>query len=324
MKWCVAGAGAIGSLIGARLLATGEDVALLARGAHLAAMRRDGLTLLSPSGDERLRPFASDDANAIGPVDVVLLALKAHQIAAALTSIRALLHDDTAIVALQNGIPWWYTEGHPLLAGRALDSVDPGGRIATALGTPRAIAGVLYMSASLAAPGTVRHTHGNRIVIGEPSGQPSQRIERIAAALRHAGFDAPVSPAVRCDVWAKLLGNLNFNPISALTRSTMAEMFADDAIVALIRETMMEGMAVAQALGDAPQITVEERLAASPRNETRTSMLQDLEAGRPFEIDAIVGAVVELANIAGVQTPAMSVVFALAALLDRSARGVTS
>ena len=148
--------------------------------------------------------------------------------------------------------------------------------------------------------------------------------QRIAAALRRAGFDAPLSPAVRRDVWAKLLGNLNFNPISALTRSTMAEMFADPAIVALIRQTMIEGMTVADALGDAPRITVEERLAASPRNETRTSMLQDLEAGRPFELDAIVGSVVEIANIAGIATPAMSMIFALAALLDRSARGVSA
>jgi len=318
MRFCIVGAGAIGAYVGALLQRSGVATAFISRGPPLAPLRARGLTVKEPDGKFHLDVRASAGGEDIAPADVVVLAVKAHQVRAAVPAVRALYGPNTTVVSLQNGIPWWYTHGHPIAADWHLRSVDPGHEIARALEVERAIGATVYFSANVAEPGIVDHDNGVSMLLGGPLGGTSERVESIAAAMRAAGFDAGVRDRLRPEIWSKLLGNVNFNPISALTRAYVREIYEDPAIMESVRATMHETLAVARALGDGPDMTVDERLALTPlAGDVRTSMLQDVEAHRRLEIAPIVGAVVELGGLAGVPTPATRQLLALVSLLDR-------
>ncbi|MGD0050983.1 MAG: 2-dehydropantoate 2-reductase [Vulcanimicrobiaceae bacterium] len=317
MRWAILGAGAIGSFVGARLRLAGEEVVLLARGAHADALLGRGLTLLDVGGERQVDVGVETDAARVGPVDVLVLALKAHQLRDALPAITALCGAATTVVSMQNGIPWWYPLGHPIAAGWELTSVDPGGVLAHAIPTQNTLAASLYLAATIVAPGVVRHTHGERIVLGAVAPAGAARMQPVVAALTRAGFRVDQTDTPRREIWAKLLGNAAFNPVSALSRATMGQIQAQPRVMRLVRGVMLECLAVAAALGDAPAIDPDARIAQSPQDDTKTSMLQDLEAGRPLEIDALLGAVVELGERSGTAVPLCSVVYGLVTLLNR-------
>jgi 2-dehydropantoate 2-reductase len=318
MKIAVLGAGAIGAYVGAALARGGADVHVVARGANLEAMQRDGIRVLSPRGDFEAAPPATDDPRDIGPVDVVFLGLKAHCYATSGPLLEPLMKDDTAVVAAQNGIPWWYFHGlDGDLAGRRIEAVDPGGAVTRVIPPERAIGCVVYAGTELEAPGVVRHLEGTRFTIGEPDGTRSERCLRFSEAMVAGGLKCPVeTTGLRNEIWVKLMGNVSFNPLSALTRATIAGMCAYEPTRDLIAAMMHETMAVAHALGAAPHISVERRLAGGEKvGEHRTSTLQDLEAGKPLELAALIDAVVELADAAGVQVPSLRAVAAATGLL---------
>jgi 2-dehydropantoate 2-reductase len=316
MRVGIIGAGAIGSYVGARLGLDGREVVMLARGAQADALRERGLTLVDGSGASHTTVDVETDPERIGPVDVLVLAVKAHQLRDVLPAIGAMTGPDTTIVSMQNGIPWWYTLGHPVAARWTLASVDPGGVLARALPVQRTLAASLYVAATVPEPGVVRHTHGDRIVLGAAVPDGVELVEPVERAFTGAGFGVLVSDAPRREIWAKLLGNAAFNPISALTRSTMGRIATQARAMTLARTVMAECLAVATALGDAPDIDVDRRIAQSPRDDTKTSMLQDLEAGRPLELDPLLGAVVELGERASVTVPFSSALYGLAALIS--------
>ncbi len=322
MKIAVFGAGAIGGLLGARFAAAGHDVTLIARGDHLAAMRRDGLRLIDAEGERALPVRATDDPAAAGPQDAVVLTLKAHTAGAAAEAMRPLLAPGTAVVTAMNGLPYWYFHG---LDGpwrdRRLESVDPGGRLWRTLGPERAVGCVVYAAADRPAPGVVRHVDSNRFILGEPDGTESARVSALADAFRRAGFDAPVSRRIRDDIWLKLLGNLSFNPISVLTHETLSGMATDPGTRAIARATIEEAMAVAERLGVTFEIDADARIEmARGIGPHKTSMLQDLEAGRSLEIDPIVAAVTEIAGWLGVRTPTLDMLLALVRQRARNVR----
>ncbi len=320
MKFAVVGAGAIGAYVGACLERGGAEVALVARGAHLAAMQQNGVRIESERGSFTAHPLATGDMRAIGPVDAVILALKAHQIADVLGDLPALFHADTAVVSMQNGIPWWYFAGNGgPYDGHTIEAVDPGGRIAAAIANERVVGSVVYPAAEIAAPGVIKHIEGTRFQLGNPDRKPSERTQRIADAFIAGGLKAPIDEEIRAEIWLKVLGNAAFNPISALTRATLVEM-ADDALVEpLVREMMAESLAVAAALGVVPNVTIDKRIDGARRvGMHKSSMLQDAEARKPFETEAIIGAVVELGALTGVPVPATRHVYALVKLLERS------
>lgn len=319
MKVAVLGAGAIGAYVGASLARGGADVALIARGEHLQALRSSGVRVLSPRGDFHVDVLATDDPDEIGPVDHVILGLKAHDYAGCGPLLAPLLGPDTAVVAAQNGIPWWYfhREGGRF-EGRRIEAVDPGGAVSAAIDPARAIGCVVYSSTELQAPGVVRHLEGTRFSIGEPDGSISERCTSLSAAMVAGGLKCPVEPDIRNDMWVKLMGNIAFNPLSALTRATMVEIATDPGTRALVTAVMRETLAVARALGREPSVSIERRLAgAEAVGEHRTSMLQDLEAGKRLELAPVIGAVVELAELVGVEIPATFALYAAASLLDR-------
>ncbi|MEV1019453.1 2-dehydropantoate 2-reductase [Streptomyces sp. NPDC050264] len=322
MKVAVLGAGAIGAYVGAALHRAGADVHLVARGPHLAAMRRSGVQVISPRGDFTARAHATDDPAEIGPVDYVFLGLKANSYAACGPLIEPLLHDRTAVVAAQNGIPWWYFHGHGgPHDGRRLESVDPDGAVSAVLAPERAVGCVVYAATELAAPGVVRHLEGTRFSVGEPDRSVSARCVAFGDALRTGGLKCPVEPDLRSDIWIKLLGNISFNPISALVRATMRQMCLHGGTRRVIEIMMTETLAVAAALGCTPAISVERRLAGAERvGDHRTSTLQDLERGKPLELDVLLAAVVELADITGVEVPTLRTVHALSDLLAHGMR----
>ena len=313
MRICVFGAGAIGSLIGARLAAAGVDVGLVARGAHLDAIREKGLVLIDGEARIEVKPRATDDPAELGPQDCVIVALKASSLPGAVDAMAPLLAARTSVVTAQNGIPWWFFHAFPgAWDGRRVESVDPGGRIWDALGPERAIGCVVYPSCEVIEPGVVRHLGGERLMVGEPDGSVTPRVEEIAAALAAAGFRAPVRRRIRDDIWLKLWGNVSFNPVSALTMATVGEIGAHAPSLAVVRAMMEEAAAVARALGARFPVDVTTRIEwALGAGEHKTSMLQDLERGRPMEIGALVGAVAELARLAGVATPTIDVVLGL-------------
>jgi 2-dehydropantoate 2-reductase len=320
MKFAVVGAGAIGAYVGAALARGGADVTLVARGAHLAAMRERGVTVKSARGDFHAHPAATDKMAEIGPVDVVLLALKAHQIAPVVDEIRTLFGERTAVVAMQNGIPWWYfaKETGPY-AGHVLQSVDPGGIISAAIEPDRVVGCVIYCSTELEAPGVIHHTEGTRYSLGDPGGGVSERTTRIAEALVAGGLKAPVEPDLRPEIWVKLLGNAAFNPISALTRATLVEMCEDPGVENAARTMMREAEAVANAVGVTLPFSIDRRIDGARRvGAHKTSMLQDLEARKALELDAVTGAIVEIGKLVGVPTPATEQIYALTKLLERS------
>ncbi|SET71748.1 2-dehydropantoate 2-reductase [Oceanicella actignis] len=325
IKICIFGAGAIGGFMGARLAAdpeaTGAEVSLVARGPHLAAIREKGLTLIEQERELNVRVRATDDPAELGPQDYVVLTLKAHSAPAVVDAMQPLLGPDTAVVTGVNGVPWWYFHrfGGPL-EGTRLQSVDPGGRQWEGIGPERAIGCVVYPAAEIAAPGVVRHVEGWRFTLGEPSGERSERALRLSRALTAAGFKAPVRPRIRDEIWVKLWGNLSFNPISALTLATLDAICADPGTRAVARSMMLEAQRIAEKLGVKFPIDVDRRIeGAAAVGAHRTSMLQDLEAGRPMEIDALVTAVQELGRLVDEPTPTIDVVHALICLRARVA-----
>ncbi|MGW3913796.1 2-dehydropantoate 2-reductase [Streptomyces sp. NPDC005070] len=317
MRVAVLGAGAIGAYVGAALHRAGADVHLVARGPHLAAMRQHGVQVLSPRGDFTAHVHATADPAEIGPVDYVFLGLKANSYAACGPLIEPLLHDTTAVVAAQNGIPWWYFHRHGgPYDGHRVESVDPGGAVGAVLAPERAVGCVVYAATELAGPGVVRHLEGTRFSVGEPDRSVSPRCRAFSDAMREGGLKCPVEPDLRNDIWLKLLGNISFNPISALARATMREMCLHGGTRRVIEIMMTETLTVARALGCEVGVSIERRLAGAERvGDHRTSTLQDLERGKPLELDVLLAAVVELSEITGVPVPTLRTVYAISDLL---------
>jgi 2-dehydropantoate 2-reductase len=318
MKVCVVGAGAIGGLLGAKLALAGNDVTLIARGAHLAAIRERGLQLINEDGSEStVTPAATDRISEAGVQDLVILGMKAHQVAAVAGDLHALYGDGTTVMTAQNGIPWWYfmKHGGPH-AGKSLESVDPGGVIAAQLPIERIVGCVVYPAAEITSPGVIRHIEGNRFSVGEIDDTDTPRIRQVSELLRAAGFKAPVLSDIRSEIWLKLWGNLSFNPISALTHATLAEICRFPATRALAAHMMSEAQTVGENLGAHFRVSLERRIAgAEAVGEHKTSMLQDVEAGRPMELAALIGSVAELGRIAGIPTPHIDAILAAASLL---------
>jgi 2-dehydropantoate 2-reductase len=311
----VVGAGAIGGLLGAYLSRSGEDVTLIARGPHLAAMRSHGVSVRGVGEEFTARPECTDDISAIRRANVVFLTLKAHSIPAVAEMIGANLSDGACLVGAQNGIPWWYFED------RHLESVDPGGVIARNIPYGKVVGCIAYPAAQVVEPGVIEHLEGNRFTLGEPDGSRSERVQAISSMLVKAGLKAPVQTRIRNEIWLKLLGNATLNPVSALTRASLAELVSSPITHDLVQTLMEEVDGVAKAMGVEVPLTIEKRMAgAAATGEHKTSMLQDLEAGRPLEVDALLGAVVELAGDAGVPVPTLSVVYKLTKLLDEARR----
>lgn len=321
MRICVFGAGAVGGLLGARLAHTGADVSLVARGPHVAAIRDRGLELRTPTETILTRPRVSDDATELGPQDYVFVTLKAHDVAGAVPALRKLFDAGTTVVMAVNGVPWWYffsLDGPH--AGTRLASVDPGNVQWDGIGPQRVLGCVVYPAVEVVEPGVVRLLDGDRFSLGEPDGSRSDRALRLARALVDAGLRAPVRPRIRDELWVKLWGNLAFNPLSVLTRASLAAMVADPEMRAVARAMMVEAQAIAEKLGVTFPIGVDARIAgAGAVGEHRTSMLQDLEKGQPMEIPALVDGVRELARITGVATPTIDVVAAAVRLRAREA-----
>jgi len=325
MRFAIVGAGAIGGFLGARLSLAGHAVTFIARRRNLEVIRAEGFRLIEEDGREQHARSATavQSMAEAGPQDVVLLAVKAHQVVELLPDLRALFGPQTMLVTMINGVPWWYFQrlSGPW-EGRGLDSVDPGGALAAAIEPERIIGSVVYPAAELVAPGVVRVVEGNRFTLGELDGSRSERIEALSKALMDAGFKAPVSRDIRGEIWVKLWGNLSFNPISALTHATLQDICRFGPTRELAARMMAEAQAVAEALGVRFKISLEQRIAgAEAVGAHKTSMLQDIEAGRAIELAALVGAVVELGQVTGVPTPTVQAVHALAALLARQAEG---
>ena len=326
MKIVIAGAGAIGGYIGARLAQAGADVVLFARGPHLKAMQERGLRVQSAEGDFEVRLQVTGDLRSIGPADVIFLGVKAHGLTSLAPDLPPLFGPDTVVVSTQNGIPWWYFQGQGgELEGLRLERIDPGGVIASTIEPRRVVGSLAYFATDLVEPGVIRHNEGNRISFGEPDGTRSDRTRKIAEALIAAGFRCPISTRFRHEIWVKLLGNISFNPVSALTRGTLEEMVRHPDTSRLIREVMTEAEAVAAKLGIELPISIDQRMAGGEKaGAHKTSMLQDLEARRPMEIEAIVGATLELGDKLGVPMPATRAVYACVKLLDENRARMTS
>ena len=321
MKICIYGAGAIGGYLGAELALAGCDVSCIARGPHLAAMQREGLTLLIDEQRKVARVNCTDDPAQLGRQDYVILALKAHSVTSIVGGLTHLLGPNTAVVTAQNGIPWWYFyKLNSCWENRCLESVDPGGRIWDAIGPERAIGCVVYPSCEIVEPGVIRHMSGNRFMLGEPDGAKSDRILALSKTLTDAGFKAPVRRQIRADIWLKLWGNVSFNPVSVLTHATLEQICGDEKARSVINAMMLEAAAVATEVGVKFKVDVQTRIGwAADVGAHKTSMLQDLEEGRPMEIDALVGAVAEVGRLVGVDTPTINTILALVTLRAKNA-----
>ena len=321
MRICIVGAGAIGGLLGVKLAQAGEDVTLIARGPHLAAIRANGLKLVPEDGGEIVvRPKATDRIADAGVQDLVILGMKAHQVAAVVKDLPTMYHDETIVFAAQNGVPWWYfmKHGGPY-EGRRLESVDPGGTIADNLPVARVIGSVVYPAAEITSPGVVKLIEGNRFSVGEIDGSETPRIKRISELLINAGFKSPILADIRAEIWLKLWGNLCFNPISALSHATLVDICRFPLTRDLASKMMTEAQTLAEGLGIKFRVTLEKRIAgAEGVGKHKTSMLQDVEAGRPPEISALVGSVVELGRITGTPTPHIDAIYAVACLLAKT------
>jgi 2-dehydropantoate 2-reductase len=321
MKICIFGAGAIGGYMGAKLAAAGADVSLVARGPHLRAMQERGLTLIEEGERRTVAVRAAEDPAALGVQDYVVVTLKAHSVPPVVARMQPLIGPETTIVSGVNGVPWWYFHKiGGLLEGTRLQSVDPGDAQWRGFGPDRVLGCVVYPAAEVEEPGVIRHIEGNRFSLGEPDGSKSDRAERLSAALTAAGLKAPVRPRIRDEIWVKLWGNLSFNPISALTHATLDVLCTDPGTRGVARAMMLEAQTIAEALGVRFPIDVDRRIEGGAAvGAHRTSMLQDLDAGRPMEIDALVGAVQELGRLTGTATPAIDTVLALVRLRARVA-----
>lgn len=316
MKITVFGAGAVGGLLAARMALAGLPVAIVARGPHLAAIRERGLRLRARGGDRTVRVEATDRPEELGPQDLVIVATKGHALPAAAPGIARLLGPDTVLVPAQNGIPWWYFHrAGPPFDGAAVHAVDPDGTLLALLPPPRVVGCVVYVGAAVPAPGVVDHSSGERFVLGEPDGTMSDRLQRVATIFRDAGFEAETTPRIRDAIWLKLWGNLSVNPVSVLTQATTDRLLADPDVRRLLRLLMEEAARVAAALGVRFETTAEERLRlAEQLGAFKTSMLQDLEAGRSLETAPLLGAVAELGRKVGVATPTLDAIEALVRL----------
>lgn len=322
MKVAVIGAGAIGGFVGAKLAMAGEDVTFLVRGASLAAIRAHGVKLIMQDGTQHVagNVRATNDYGEAGAQDLVVLALKAHHVIDVVDEVPKLFAAHTVVVPMQNGIPYWYFYKHGGdLDGRVVHSVDPQGRIATMIPPQRVIGCVVYPASELLAPGVIRHVEGDRFPIGEPDGSMSVRVTQLSECLIRAGFKAPILDNIRAEIWLKLWGNLSFNPISALTRSTLVDICQFPLSRDLAAAMMSEAQTIANRLGITFRVSLEKRIAGAERvGRHKTSMLQDVEAGRAPEVDALVGSVVELGRLTETPTPHIDAVFALTKLLART------
>ena len=321
MKICVFGAGAIGGYMGAKLAQAGAEVSLVARGPHLAAMQANGLRLIENDNEVTVPVTASDTPADIGPQDYVIVTLKAHSVPPVVAKMAPLIGPDTTIVSGVNGVPWWYFHkiGGPL-EGTRLESVDPGNAQWDGFGPDRVLGCVVYPAAEVIEPGVVKHIEGNRFSLGEPDGSKSERAQALSKALGAAGLKAPVRPKLRDEIWVKLWGNLSFNPISALTHATLDVLCTDAGTRTVARNMMVEAQTIAEALGVKFPIDVDRRIEGGAEvGAHRTSMLQDLDQGRPMEIDALVGSVQELGRITGTPTPTIDTVLGLVQLRARTA-----
>lgn len=321
MRICVVGAGAIGGLLAAKLQQTGEQVSVIARGPHLAAIKANGLKLIEEGGNEVVaKVTATDKIAEAGPQDLVVLGMKAHQVAAVAADLKALYTADTMVLTAQNGIPWWYFFKHGgAYEGRQLESVDPGGVVAANLPVERVLGSVVYPAAEIIQPGVIKHVEGNRFSLSEIDNAETPRIKQVSETLKAAGFKAPVVSDIRAELWTKLWGNLSFNPVSALTHATLEDLCRYPLTRALVADMMREAQSVGEALGIRFRIPIEKRIAGGEAvGAHKTSMLQDIEAGRAVEADALIGSVIELGRIVNVPTPHLDTAFALVKLLSKT------
>jgi 2-dehydropantoate 2-reductase len=321
MKICVAGAGAIGGYLAVRLAAIGEDVSVVIRGANLQAVRAQGMRLIEADGSEKVAHLkASDRMAELGVQDVVILGMKAHQVAPVVPELMTLIGPHTLVVTAQNGIPWWYFFKHDgPYEGRRIDAVDPGGIISSSLPVDRTIGCIIYPAAELDAPGVIRVIEGNRFPLGEIDGADTERVRALAQRFRDAGFKTPILSDIRSEIWLKLWGNLSFNPISALTHATLEDICRFPATRELAAQMMREAQAIGEKLGVQFKVGLDKRIAgAEAVGAHKTSMLQDVEMGRVLELDALVRSVIELGRITELPTPAIEHVYALAALLAKT------
>ena len=313
MRICIFGAGAIGGYMGVRLIEAGADVTFLARGAHLAAMRDNGVTLISEGREIVVRPRLAATPEEAGPQDYVVITLKAHSIPGAAPEIAKLIGPATTLVTAINGVPWWYfyKHGGPH-DGTRLQSVDPGGRLTDMLPPAACLGCIVYPAADVVRPGVIAHTYSNRFTLGEPDGSRSERATRFADMMIKGGLKCPVRPRIRDELWMKLWGNLAFNPLSALTTATLDRLASEPGSRGVARAMMVEAQAIAESLGIRFALDVDKRIdGAAEVGAHKTSMLQDLERGRPMEIDALLGAVVEMGRLTGLPTPICDTVLAL-------------
>ena len=311
MKICVYGAGAIGGLMAAWLARAGHEVSVIARGAQLEAIRRDGLRVRSKDGTDSFRIKAEADPAKLGAQDYILVTVKAQSLTGVAETIAPLLGKDTSVVTAMNGVPWWFFHGLKRPDAR-LESLDPGGRLSRAIPTERVVGCVIHLAASTPEPGLISHNMGSRLILGEPGGRNTARTKRIADALSAAGFEAVVTDAIEKEFWVKLLGNVSFNPVSALTVTTADQLIQNREVKAYMVEIMREVLAIGRAVGVDADIDPEARIdMARALGRFKTSMLQDLEAGKPLEIDGLLAGTLEIAHKAGVRAPFTESLFGL-------------
>ena len=321
MKICVVGAGAIGGLLAIKLAQSGNDVTVIARGPNLKAIEENGFKLIAEDGGESITQLrALGSISEAGPQDLVILGMKAHQVAAIVQELPTMYHDETMVLTAQNGIPWWYFFKHGgEYDGRILESVDPGGVIAKNLPIERIVGTVVYPAAEMIQPGVLKHIEGNRFSVAEIDNSATPRIELLSKTLKEAGFKAPVISDIRSELWTKLWGNLSLNPISALTHATLVDICEFPLSRDLVAKMMKEAQDVGEKLGVQFRVSLEKRIAgAQAVGAHKTSMLQDIESGRAIEKDALIGSVIELGRIVNLPTPHIDAVFACISLLSKT------
>lgn len=322
MKICVVGAGSIGGLMGVKLALAGEDVTLIARGEHLAAIRQHGLRVDYQDGSSELARDvrATSDMRACGPQDLVILGLKAHQIGPVVDDIRSLFGPDTMVLTTQNGLPWWYFQRHGgPYDGYRIETLDPDGRLTDGIEARRIIGCIAFPAATIARPGVIRHIEGTRFPVGELDGSESERVKRVSEMLTNAGFKSPVLADIRSEIWLKAWGNLSFNPISALCHATLVDICQFGPTRELAASMMTEAQTIAEKLGVTFRVPLDKRIAGAEKvGKHKTSMLQDVEAGRALETEALIGAVLEMGRLTGTPTPHISAIYAAVKLLGRT------
>ena len=330
LRIAIVGAGAIGGYLGVKLSLAGHDVTLIARGANLKAIQDKGMSLIQENGEALVAPHVkASDISQASQYDYVLVTLKSHQVAAVAQDIASLCHDKSCIVTMQNGLPWWYFHALPgEFENTQLRSLDPQGDLWRLLQPQRVVGAAVYPAAELVSPGVVKLIEGNRFTLGEPSGEKTERVSQLAQAMIGAGFKTPITTDIRGELWVKLWGNLSFNPVSALTQATLKQIAEFEPSRSVIAHMMQEAQAVAERTGIQFKIGIDKRIAgAQAVGDHKTSMLQDIENGKPLELDALLGSVIELGHIVGLPTPTLQTVHHLCLLLEqsvlRSGRGLT-